>query len=98
MIMTQDNPRESEQEQLARQVAEEGDRIERSQRAERSIFAKAAYVGVLGVSFVLPVVAGAYVGLWLDGHLAGYSTRWTVSLMVLGVVLGAVNVYVLLRQ
>jgi Putative F0F1-ATPase subunit Ca2+/Mg2+ transporter len=40
---------------------------------------------------VLPVVAGAYLGRWLDSLVAGYSVRWTVSLILLGVVVGAVN-------
>jgi ATP synthase protein I len=47
---------------------------------------------------VLPVVGGAYLGQWLDSLLAGYSIRWTVSLILLGVFLGAVNVYLFIRE
>ncbi len=43
--------------------------------------------------FVLPVVAGAYLGDWLDSHLRGYSVHWTITLIVVGVFVGAVNVY-----
>jgi ATP synthase protein I len=48
--------------------------------------------------FVLPVVAGAYLGEWLDSLTAAYEVHWTVSLIVLGVVVGAVNVYLFLRE
>jgi ATP synthase protein I len=52
----------------------------------------------LGLVFVLPVIVGAYLGRWLDGLAEGYAIRWTVSLIVLGVVVGAVNVYLLTRE
>jgi ATP synthase protein I len=48
--------------------------------------------------FVLPVVGGAYLGQWLDGLSQGYEVRWTVSLIVLGVFIGAVNVYFFIRE
>ena len=48
--------------------------------------------------FVLPVVGGAYLGYWLDSLAAGYSVRWTVSLLLLGVVVGALNVYLFIRE
>ncbi|HCU54125.1 MAG TPA: F0F1 ATP synthase subunit, partial [Gammaproteobacteria bacterium] len=47
---------------------------------------------------VLPVIGGAYLGRWLDSLVAGYSIRWTVSLILLGVFLGAVNVYLFIRE
>jgi ATP synthase protein I len=33
-------------------------------------------------------VLSAYVGQWLDGLVPGYSMRWTLSLIVLGVGIG----------
>ena len=48
--------------------------------------------------FILPVVLGAYLGQWLDGLVAGYSVRWTLSLLLFGVVIGAMNVYLLVRE
>jgi len=46
---------------------------------------------------VLPIVAGAYLGSWLDSLMAGYSTRWTLSLLFTGVVVGTFNVYFLIN-
>ncbi|XCV38120.1 AtpZ/AtpI family protein [Methylococcus sp. ANG] len=48
--------------------------------------------------FVLPLVAGAYLGRWLDQHSAGYSIRWTLSLLFLGLVVGAWNAWQLIKR
>ena len=48
--------------------------------------------------FVLPVVAGAYLGQWLDNLSKGYEVQWTVSLIVLGVIVGGINVYFFIRE
>ncbi|MFC1747207.1 AtpZ/AtpI family protein [Pseudomonadota bacterium] len=63
-----------------------------------TLIGQTVYVGTLGLMFVLPVVAGAYLGHWLDTLATGYSMRWTLSLIMLGLVVGAVNVYLLIRE
>ena len=49
--------------------------------------------GVLGLLFVVPIIGGAYLGRWLDTLVSGYSVRWTISLIVLGITVGAYNVF-----
>lgn len=49
--------------------------------------------GVLGLLFVVPIIGGAYLGRWLDTLASGYSVRWTLSLIVLGISIGAYNVF-----
>ncbi|GIX29573.1 MAG: F0F1 ATP synthase subunit [Porticoccaceae bacterium] len=66
--------------------------------ARQRPLAATALLGTLGLVFVLPVVAGAYLGLWLDQRSPGYSLRWTLGFILLGVVIGASNVYFLLRE
>jgi len=56
------------------------------------------YGGTLGLLFVVPIVAGAYLGRWLDGLFVGYSVRWTVNLILLGIAVGAYNVWHFLRD
>ena len=56
------------------------------------------YGGTLGLLFVVPIVAGAYFGRWLDMQLTGYSVRWTISLILLGIVVGVYNVLRFLRE
>ncbi len=51
------------------------------------------YGGTLGLLFVVPIVCGAYLGRWLDTLASGYSVRWTLSLIILGIVVGTYNVY-----
>mgnify|MGYP002063749228 CR=1 FL=1 len=54
--------------------------------------------GTLGLLFVLPIVAGAYLGQWLDETLVESSINWTLNLMFLGIAIGVVNVWLLIRR
>ncbi|MDH5739119.1 MAG: AtpZ/AtpI family protein [Nitrospira sp.] len=73
-------------------------RMKRAEQDRPTLLGQTIYVGTLGLLMVIPVVAGAYVGQWLDGFADGYSIRWTLSLILLGVVIGAVNVYLFVRE
>jgi ATP synthase protein I len=63
-----------------------------------TLLRQTVYLGTLGLLFVVPVIAGAYVGQWLDSLVPGYSMRWTLSLIVLGVGIGAMSVYLNVRE
>jgi ATP synthase protein I len=56
------------------------------------------YGSTLGLLFVVPIVFGVYLGRWLDNLVAGYSVRWTVSLLVLGIAVGSYNVFRFVRE
>jgi ATP synthase protein I len=49
-------------------------------------------VGAVGWMVCLPAVGGAFVGRWLDGHY-GTGIFWTLSLLLLGIVLGAASAW-----
>lgn len=85
-------------ERLHRQVERQARRMRQAERDRPTLLAQTAYIGTLGLLIVLPVVAGAYLGSWLDSLAAGYSIRWTLSLIFLGVIIGAVNVYLFIRD
>ena len=85
-------------ERLRRQVERQARRMQQADRDRPTLLAQTAYIGTLGLLFVLPVVAGAYLGRWLDSLAAGYSIRWTVSLILVGVFVGALNVYLFIRD
>jgi ATP synthase protein I len=72
-------------------------RLEARERAPATWVGIAFYGGTVGLLFVVPIVAGAYLGRWLDSLVSGYSVRWTVSLIVLGVAVGAWNAYHFMR-
>ncbi|KPK06295.1 MAG: ATP synthase [Betaproteobacteria bacterium SG8_39] len=83
---------------LKRSVEREAARMKRAERERDSLLALTGYLGSLALMFLIPVIAGAYLGSWLDEQATGYSTRWTVSLIVLGLVIGVVNVVLYIRE
>jgi len=84
--------------ELRKQVERQARRMEKAERDRPTLLGQTVYAGTLGLLFVLPVVGGAYLGHWLDSLAAGYSTRWTLSLILLGIFVGALNVYLFIRE
>lgn len=82
---------------LQERVKQQARRMKRAERERPTLLVQTTYVGMLGLVFVLPVIAGAYIGHWLDSLAAGYSMRWTLSLIFLGLLVGAMNVYFFIR-
>lgn len=85
-------------ERLRRRVEHQARRMQQAQKDEPTLLAQTAFIGTLGLLFAVPVVIGAYLGLWLDHRLSGYSIHWTVLMIILGLVIGAFNVYWFVRE
>ena len=85
-------------EQLRKQVEVQAQRMKQAEEDRPTLLSQTVYIGTLGLLFVLPVVGGAYLGRWLDGMAEGYSLRWTLSMIVLGVIIGAINVYLFVQE
>ena len=88
----------SQRDELQRKVEQQSRRMQKAERERPTLLAQTVYIGTLGLVFVLPVVGGAYLGHWLDGLAAGYSFRWTLNLLLLGVAIGGMNVYLMIRE
>ena len=88
----------SSENELRRRVERQARLMKKAERERPTLMGQTVYVGVLGLMFVLPVIGGAYLGDWLDGMAADYTVRWTVGFILLGVVVGAVNVYMFIRE
>jgi ATP synthase protein I len=84
--------------QLKEEVAKQIQRMKQAERDRPTLLRQTVYLGTLGLLFVVPVIVGAYVGRWLDGLSAGYSMRWTLSLIILGVGVGAMSVYLNVKE
>jgi len=84
--------------QWRQDVARDTRRLVEAERGRRSLLAQTVFLGTLSVLFLLPLIGGAYLGRWLDGLHEGYSVRWTVNLILLGLALGALNVYLFIRK
>jgi ATP synthase protein I len=85
------------EEKLKTEVQRDIDRLAKAKREKRTVLAQTIYLGTLGVMLALPIVVGAYLGNWLDDKLQGYSVSWTITLILLGVFVGAMNVYLLIK-
>lgn len=83
---------------LKKKTESQVDRMKRAERDRHTLIGQTIYLGTLGLVLVLPIVGGAYLGHWIDSMIEGYSVRWTISFILLGVMVGMVNVYLLIRQ
>lgn len=83
---------------LITQTRRDIERLAQKERKPATWVGMLLYGGTLGLLFVVPLIAGAYLGRWLDTLASGYSVRWTISLIVLGIVTGAYNVFRFLQE
>jgi ATP synthase protein I len=89
---------DTDTDRLKASVRSQMSQIRKAEQARGTLLANTIYLGTLGVIFVLPVIVGAYLGNWLDNRIKGYSFSWTVTLIVLGVFVGAIDVYLFVRE
>jgi len=83
---------------LRRRVEEEARRIKKAEEDRRTLLSQTVYLGTVGLLFVLPLVGGAYLGVWLDERMGGFSVHWTMGMIFVGLVVGGINVYLFIRE
>jgi len=86
------------QQRLKQNIQRQARRIKKAQRERDSFLSGTIYLSTLGLVFVIPIVAGAYLGFWLDERGGHYSARWILPCLLLGIIVGAINVYLFLRS
>jgi len=79
-------------------IEKQAQRMAQAEKERPTLLAQTVFLGTLALLFVVPVVSGAYLGRWIDSQLAGYSYRWTISLLITGLMLGLWNVYLYIRR
>lgn len=84
--------------ELRKNVEKQVKRMQRADKERPTLMAQSVFMGTLTLLFVLPVIFGAYIGNWLDDKAQGYSIRWTIGLIFVGLVTGVVNVYIYVRE
>ena len=89
---------ENPENHFKQEVARKAERLERAERRKATLIGQTVYAGMIGLVFVLPIVGGAYLGRWIDDLASGYSVRWTVSMILLGIAIGGLNVYWLIKE
>jgi ATP synthase protein I len=83
---------------LRRSVEEEARKMKKAEQDRRTLLSQTVYLGTVGLLFALPLVGGAYLGLWLDERMGGYSVQWTMGMIGVGLVVGVINVYFFIRE
>ena len=82
---------------LEKSTQRDSERLREADQNRSTLIAQTVYLGSLALLMVVPVIGGAYLGRWVDNLFEGYSVRWTVSLIVLGVFIGIVNIYLFIK-
>ena len=78
---------------LADQIGAKATRKLRARRlGPPGVFFGLGMMGLVGWSVVVPTLAGAALGLWLDRRLAG-THSWTLALLVAGLTIGCFNAW-----
>jgi ATP synthase protein I len=88
----------SRQQNLKQKIESQINRMKKAEHDRPNLFSQTIYIGTLGLVMVLPLIGGVYLGHWLDSMMEGYSMRWTLSLLLVGVVIGIFNVYFLIKD
>ncbi|PTN12183.1 AtpZ/AtpI family protein [Nitrosomonas aestuarii] len=84
--------------QLRKSVEKQIKRMQRAEKERPTLLAQSVFMGTLSLLFVLPVIVGAYLGIWLDDKAESYSIHWTIGLIFVGLVVGMINVYLYVRE
>ena len=78
---------------FSREVAAKAARKLKAQRnSTQGVWFGLGMMGLIGWSVVVPTLAGAALGIWLDLHHPGQHS-WTLTLLIVGLVLGCVNAW-----
>lgn len=84
--------------ELKKQIEKQTKRMKKAEQEQPTLFSQTVFTGTLGLLLVLPIIVGAYFGHWLDNLSNHYSIRWTLGMILLGVIIGAFNVYLFIRE
>ncbi|MCB1693037.1 MAG: AtpZ/AtpI family protein [Pseudomonadales bacterium] len=83
---------------LRQRIEAQARRIKKADRERPNVMSQTVFIGTLGLLLTLPIIAGAYIGLWLDRGSEPYSVRWTLGCILLGVVIGAFNAWYFVKE
>jgi ATP synthase protein I len=85
-------------ERLRANIEKQAQRIAQAEKERPTLLAQTVFLGTLALLLVVPMVGGAYLGQWLDSQMTGYSERWTISLLIAGLMIGVWSVYVYIKK
>lgn len=88
----------NQQQNLKKKIEKQVNRIKKAEHDRPNLLPQTVYLSTMVLVMLLPIIAGAYLGHWLDSMMEGFSMRWTLSMLLLGIVIGFFNVYFLIKD
>ncbi len=77
---------------FAEQVGAKAARKLRARHSTQGVWFGLGMMGLIGWSVVVPTLAGAALGVWLDAYHPGRHA-WTLALLVAGLAIGCLNAW-----
>ncbi len=88
-MSSEENPESEFSEQVRQQATR---KLAAQKRNVHGVWLGLGMMGLVGWSIVVPTLAGAALGMWIDGHYPD-NHSWTLALLVAGLCLGCVNAW-----
>lgn len=88
----------NQRDDFRKSIERDSSRQHKAEHEPAGLFGLMLYGGTLGLLFIIPIVAGAYFGRWLDSTNPEFDTRWTISFILLGLATGFWNVFWYIRE
>ncbi|MEX1294827.1 MAG: AtpZ/AtpI family protein [Candidatus Limnocylindrales bacterium] len=79
---------QQEQEAFARRASRKAERHRAASARPANVLLWMRAIGIVGWSIVVPTLIGLFVGRWLDEAAPSGSISWTLTLLLLGLVVG----------
>ena len=67
-------------------------KLKARRRGTQTVWSGLGMIGLVGWSVVVPTLAGAALGVWLDQHVP-MKHSWTLMLLFIGLIIGCVNAW-----
>lgn len=100
-VKTTDQTTERDSDTETRYIRQVGSKAGRKLKAKRDrkrhVWQGLGMMGIVGWSIAVPVLLGLALGGWLDSLSAG-GHLWTLNLLIVGLLLGCVNVYLWINK
>ena len=88
-----DSDSQEEEAFFSRKVGEQEKRkLNAQKRTIQGVWFGLGMMGLVGWSVVVPTLAGAGLGIWIDRHYPG-SHSWTLALLIAGLCIGCANAW-----
>lgn len=84
---------------LARKVGHKAQRKIRGRaQRRRTVWFGLGMFGLVGWAVAIPALAGVAIGLWLDAHHPAARVSWTLTFLVIGIIVGCLNAWYWVKQ